>query len=372
MKRIDQYIFKQVFVTSFIAVAFFAIILIIGNLLRDAVGMLSAGQLPIWGFIKLMFQIVPYVFAYALPLGMLTGILIVFGRLSSQNELTAMRAAGLSIYRISVPILWVVLIGVSLALWVNLYYGPKAKSEFRMGLTQEVHSNPLRFIQANTFIKDFPGYIIFLGKRAGRDIEDFWIWELDEQKKVRLFIKAKEGKLIFDSESEDFLLTLYNGSGEKKKDHNPEDTQNNSLLTIFFKETTIKLPLDGILNRGDVQKKISMMTAPELLHYKQQMESANNSKEALKASLQLQKNLAMGFSILALATIAIPLALKTNRSETYFNMAIALGLALSYYFIIIILTWFQNKPSYHPDLLVWLPNLVYFSLGAYLLKRANS
>jgi len=314
--------------------------------------------------------LLPYVFAYALPLGFLTAVLLVLGRMSSQNELTAIRSAGISLYSISYPIFLLAMLGACIALWINFYYGPKAKSDYRSGIAMAVQENPLRFIQPNSFVKQFPGYVLFLGSREKDKVSDFWIWELDEQNRVKLFVKAREGNFKYDEKANALILTLYNGSGEKKSDKDPEDPQSNALLTVFFKELTIQLPLDAIFAAARSEKKLSMMTLPELIEHREMLAEQGRYTERIKTQLQIQKNLAMAFSVIPLMIIAIPLALKTSRSETDFNIAIALGLALSYYFLMIVMTWFNTKPHLRPDLLVWLPNIVFLILGISLFLKA--
>ena len=79
----------------------------------------------------------------------------------------------------------------------------------------------------------------------------------------------------------------------------------------------------------------------------------------------------MGVSVMSLCLVAIPLAIKVGRRETYANFALALVLALSFYFMMIIVSWLESQPAWRPDLLVWLPNLFFQGLGLFLLARAN-
>ena len=68
--------------------------------------------------------------------------------------------------------------------------------------------------------------------------------------------------------------------------------------------------------------------------------------------------------------LAVPLAVRVGRSETFVNAAVALAVALSYYILSSAAAWVKN-PAYRPDLLVWMPNLVVVTLGWFLLRRAS-
>ena len=86
--------------------------LTVGNVIKDLLGYLIAGQLKLELFLELVLLIPPFVLSYALPFGVLTGVLLVLGRMSAQHEVTAIRAAGLSLPWIARPILVLAALGV--------------------------------------------------------------------------------------------------------------------------------------------------------------------------------------------------------------------------------------------------------------------
>ncbi|MFR6033157.1 MAG: LptF/LptG family permease [Bacilli bacterium] len=87
--------------------------------------------------------------------------------------------------------------------------------------------------------------------------------------------------------------------------------------------------------------------------------------------MQIQRNFAMAFSIFSMVVLAVPLGIKASRSETFANLAIALALALSYYLLIVLISWLEKYPHCRPDLLVWIPNLLFQSLGVILIWRSS-
>jgi lipopolysaccharide export system permease protein len=375
---LHRYIFRSVFIAALLSVGLFVFVLVAGNALRDVLSLLAGGRLS-WGlFLKLLALLIPYVVAYALPLGMLTGILMVFGRLSAQREITAMKSVGLSMYRIAAPVFLVAFMGTALCIAINFYYAPMAKHAYRASIKNLLRENPLQFIQPRTFIKDFPGYVLYVGERNGQTMNDFWIWELDDEDQVSVFLKANRGAFSYDDKLDAIILTLYQGSGEKRE-HAALDNLDNpaSLPTLMFDQLSIRLPLTALFGHSSMHKSLSMSTLGELVvlrneaYAREQAGDLEAFKERIKIQTQIQKGFAMAFSIFALASIAIPLGIKANRSETYANLALAVGLALSYYFFVILATWLQGAPRLRPDILVWAPNLAFQSLGFYLLYRTN-
>jgi lipopolysaccharide export system permease protein len=84
---------------------------------------------------------------------------------------------------------------------------------------------------------------------------------------------------------------------------------------------------------------------------------------------QLMSHLASAFSVFSLAFLAVPLAVRVGRSETFVNAAIALAIALSYYLLTSMAAYVKD-PAYRPDLLIWIPNLIVVGLAWFLLRRA--
>ena len=105
MNLLHRHIFKSVLFACATGVALFAFVLMVGNAIKDLMPYLVAGQLKSEMFAELVLLLVPFVVSYALPFGVLAGVLLVLGRLSAEHEVTAMRAAGLSLPWIARPIL---------------------------------------------------------------------------------------------------------------------------------------------------------------------------------------------------------------------------------------------------------------------------
>jgi lipopolysaccharide export system permease protein len=95
------------------------------------------------------------------------------------------------------------------------------------------------------------------------------------------------------------------------------------------------------------------------------------SKDRLKVQVHIQKNFALAFSVFSLAVFGVPLAIQAGRKETYANLGIALVIAMSYYFLIIMVSWLEDSASLRPDLLIWLPNLIFQAIGFWMIHRAS-
>ena len=113
MRILRNYVLKELMGPFIISLAVFIFILLIGNLLQTADKVIAKG-VAITDILRLFASWIPYLLRYALPMSLLTAILLTFGRFSSDNEIIAMRASGFSLYRIINPI---IVIGLILSLF---------------------------------------------------------------------------------------------------------------------------------------------------------------------------------------------------------------------------------------------------------------
>jgi lipopolysaccharide export system permease protein len=222
-----------------------------------------------------------------------------------------------------------------------------------------------------------------MGEREGDALKDFWIWELNQQRQVTLFMRAASGTLQFDEASLALVLTLNDGNAEQRNPDRPEAFSEDFGQSLFFEELSIALPLERILNPGSQRRRLKEMTFDELQALRNQLiadEQAGMietprpgapSEQRLRVQMQIQNHFAMAFSVFSLAVLAIPLAIQIGRKETYANITLALVLAITYYFLMIVISWLEAQPALRADLLLWLPNIAFQALGAYGLYRAS-
>lgn len=358
------------------SVGLFTLVLLLGTAVKDVVKLLGAGYVTIFEFFGLLATLIPYVVSYALPLGMLTGVLLVLGKMSAQNEITAMRCAGISLWRISAPIFAIAVFGVSGSMMINNYYAPIAHTSFRTQMLESISQDPLKVIVAKSFIREFPGRILYIGEKSETEMKDFWIWQLDEELNVYQLVRAKRGEFHFDDEQDALILTIYDGYAENRDRKDP-DGLDKPLMAGSFKKGRIKLPLDRFLGRSTYNRKISGLNFNELLKEREntlansELESEEKFGQVIRVQSQIQKNFALAYSVLSFTFLAIPLGIKVGRGENYANFLVALGLAFAWYFAFVIIEWLESNPSMRPDLLIWLPNLSFQVLGFYLFTRIS-
>jgi lipopolysaccharide export system permease protein len=375
---LHRHLLREISTSTALAMALFVFVLLLGNALGDIFGLMFAGKLDAILFFKLVALLIPFVAAYALPLGMLTGTLMAVGRLSAQHELTAMKSAGLSLARVAAPVFFLSTLGVVVGLIVNLHYAPQSRTAYKNLIASAVTENPLSFIEARRFINEFPGAVIYASEREGSSMRDVWFWKLNKDKQVELFIRGREGKVEYREADNALVLTLLDGSTEQRKTDGNGDFSQTDFNMLDFGELSFEWSLDSIFqNQAARPIKLQNMTFAQLMEERRSIledEAASDSGLSVKrlaVQFHVQQNCAYAFSIFSLAIFGVPLAIRVGRRESYANLAIALVITLIFYALMIAVSWMEGRVALRPDLLIWLPNVIFQSLGLYLLARAN-
>ena len=244
-------------------------------------------------------------------------------------------------------------------------------------LAQTIRHDPLKFILPKTFVKEFPGYILYTRERDGAILRDFWIWELDEHNRPLKLVRAREGTLVYQAADDSLTLDLKEGFSELRDTKNPDDLKT-VRPTLSFDHANVKLTLNRLLS-GEKKGGLNVLTLDKLVVLKKELEAkvkadasdTGNKKMLAQLRFQIQQNFAFAFAVLSLTLVGVPLGIKASRRETSANLAIAIALALSYYLLIVIVSWLSRNPFVRADLLVWLPNIAFQAAGLTMMYRLN-
>lgn len=386
MKTLHLYLTRQVLATLAVTVLVFTFVLLLGNIMKDVLGLLVSGQVSLGTVLQAIALLIPFVWVFALPLGMLTATLLVFGRFSADQELTAARAGGVSLISLSAPILMLSLVLCGFCAWVNMELGPKSRTMhkqlfFRL-LTSQISAAQIPEGRHITKYQD-RGFIFFVGKNRDGNLEDVIVYKLGTGTNFPATITASRGNIIIDATNNTITLNLLDAR------------------TVSFEGDQSVLSHDASLSRkielpgtDKLLEKTSMsdMSFTQLRQEMKEMEalaakpaSTNNSvitrqrilsPEQLKQIIsqlrvQMHRQVAFSFACFGFTLIGIPLGIRVQRRETNVGFAIAIVLVLIYYSFILFGLSLSKHPEYSPYLLLWLPNILFQAIGAVLLWRAN-
>ncbi len=354
------------------AIAFFVFILTTANVLRDLLTHLLDGRITPLLFLKLTGFIVPYAVSFALPMGMLLGILLVLGRLSADNEILAMRASGLSLGQICRPLFALAAVGMALELGINYYFMPKARIAFHQEFEQALSSTALDFIKPKTFVRGaIKDTVVFAEEKEGDVLRDFWLWQVDPQGRVIRILHANEARLRFDAANASVRLDLQGLRVENRNAKKPEDTLEAPFIATSG-SASFEIDRDSILGRATPRRKMDWMTLDQLIALRRKLIAENAPlADVRKVELTLSNKATSAVAVLAFTVLAIPLGIRTQRKETSANLALAVVLVLGYYVLSTSFASLDRFPHLHPELWVWIPNVLFLVAGVTLFRRVD-
>lgn len=385
MRTLHLYLTRQVLATLVMAVLVFTFVLLLGNVLPEILKLLVNRQATFPLLLKALVLLVPYVMVFALPIGLLTATLLVFGRFSADQELTAVRANGISLVALATPILLlsVALSGVSAVF--NLQISPQCRVAYKQLLERMGLEMSGELLSAGRFV-ELHGYTIYVGKISGDELEHI---SLSQRKdgEVVLRVNARRGKYTEDRVARKATLVL--------QDAQVAERVGESWQTGFFGEYTPD-PIDlKPVSKAHEEPKLSEMTFLQLQSKLRELEEADRKSlpveikgpEELRAELrrpepmkgdltmpvrvQIHRQISFSFACIGFTLVGIPLGLRAHRRETSAGVAMAIVLVLIYYSFIILGQSLETRAEFAPHLIVWLPNFIFQAAGAVLLWRAN-
>jgi len=367
---LQRYITRQILFTLVVSVAVFSTILLAGDAIKQLLDLFSAGQVPTLLVMKQMLYLVPFVLTFSLPMGMMTACLLVFGRLSADNEISAMRACGQSFWQLIAPVLVLGFLLSLVCLWFNLVEAPQLKTAFKESLARLGLSYPTAFMEQGRFSSELPGYLIYHRSREGSHIKDVNIYQLDSKARVIQKIRAKEGEIVPEVDDRRINILL---RAVRSEVHDPEDPNNPAKIRPGIMADNYQLAMD-VSQMLDKSKKrdTNLMTFRELVSLIVDMRRLGLKQSAYSVYVvRTHKQWVVSFACLAFAMMGIPFGIRAHRRETSIGVALALALAFTYYFFVTMAEAFSNKPHLMPEMLIWLPNLAFQVLGLLLLWRIS-
>lgn len=377
MRILDRHMLRETAGAALSATGGCVFVMVAGNVVRQVAGELAAGRIDGAQAAELVGLLVPGVVPYALPLGMLTGVLIAYGRLGSQQELTAMKSGGLSLARISLPVLLLAAGLAALCSWVNLEVAPRANTLYRQVLTGAAADNPAAVITPGEYCRKFPGVVLRAESREDDRLSDLWIWQLDEAGRLTQTVQAREARItrIPGGEGESDRIRIDGRDIRIERLAGGEAAHTRPSTHAALGTASFEFPVARSEAAGS--RKLRWLTTAELLAAREtgwQLKPGATPEQVAIAKLeplkQLNSHLASAFSVFSLTLLAIPLAVRVGRRETFVNAAVALGIALAFYILSAMAAW-ATSPAAHPEWLIWAPNALVVGTGVALFRRAS-
>src|ERR1700730_5320919 len=364
MKLIDKFVSRELIVNVLFAIAVLSLVLVVGNIFRKLLPLLVNHDVPVEYLVSFIAYILPFSLIFTIPWGLLTTILLVFGRLSADNELIALRANGVSVTRICIPVAAGPGVAAAICLCLNVSVAPAAQQKLRSTIFDLATRDPMALFGSDQVIDQFPGRKIYVGKKEGNRLENITVFELDENSLPMKVTFARSGMLEADLPNKRILMHLYNARYQQRDEKDPNDLRK-IRDGINMAEGTLPISLEDLYEKEKHRPSRSALSIQQLL---EQLKS-ENKREQSASRTEINKRFSFPFACLAFAIVGVPLGVTAHRRETSIGFAVGLIVAVTYFLFVIIGDTLRGNPKVHPELLVWFPNVLFIALGMLLFRR---
>lgn len=362
MKLIDRYVLRQLLLASSFAVVVLSMVLVLGNIFKRLLDLLVNQDVPFETILTFIAYILPFSLTFTIPWGFLTAVLLVFGKMSAENELTALRSSGVSVARIAAGVIGAAVAACAICLYINLEIAPRAQENMRTAIFKIATSNPLAMFNSDEVIDEFPGNKIYVGRKDGTNLYNVLLYEHNEDQQPMRVVAARRGEVITNLEQKQVLLKLYDARYESRDAEDPDDLKK-IRQGITMGEVVLPISLEELYAKNSKRRGFSQMPIGQLLQQQNQAEAA--------ARMEVSKRFSFSFASLAFALVGVPLAVTAQRRETSIGFLFSLIIAFVYFFFIILADMAKNNPKVFPELLIWMPNIIFMGLGAWMFWRLN-
>ena len=360
---LDDYVMREFLGNFFLVLSSFAILFVIftffeliGDIIRNRTPLVTVGEYLI--------NLVPFIIYAVTPLCALVAVLITFGGLNRSSELTAMKATGISLYRVVAPVLVIAaMIAVSLFLFDQSYLpGANRRQE---ALRAVIKNKP-----AQTFLRPGREWMSGQAGPTGEPARIFYYQFFDSNKDVFANLS------VFELEPDTFVLRRRIFASSARWDgHNW--IFDNGWQRSFSGETVGNFQQFDSATFAEIREQPSYFKKEDL--QSQEMSFGELSKyisdlkqsgfDTMRLRVQLMRKIAYPAITLVMAILAVPFALSMGKKGSLAGIATAIGLAIAYWVVAGLFEAMGNVNTLPPMLAAWSPDVLFGIAGAYLLLR---
>ena len=355
-KTLFAYIFKEIPPPFLIGMVTFTFVLLMGRFLKLAEMVVEKG-VPFGDVARMIGYLLPSFWLFTIPMALLLSILLAFGRLSGDSEITAMKSCGISLYGLLPPPLLFSLFAGIACFFVTVYGVPWGNSSFKKQMVEIAQSSAGIAIKEKVFNNAFPGMVIYAESldQKGQSMGGVIVHdERDPDTPTTIF--ATSGALFSDPKNHAMEFHLNNGSIHRGE-------EGGGYRMVQFQEYNLRVALAE--GGSKAPRKVSEMTLDELLHPPKGLKE----NDLLARRMEFHSRLALPFSCFVFTLLAMPLGIQNRRSGKASGFSLAIGVILFYYIALSAFDALGDKGLLPPVVAGWGPNLLFLFLGGYLFMK---
>ncbi len=398
MKILTRYILKEMIGPTLLGFTFYTSIILMQQLFTMA-GMIITRSLTIGTVGKLLALSLPHIVVLTVPMSLLFGVLIAVGRLSSDSEIIAMRALGISTRTIYLPVFVFSFAVFLLNLYLINVVMPKGNTRFKAIQAEVLTSSVQKEIRPRVVYDEYENLMIYVNDSdpatgqwkgvfvadsrtedpeagttpsdivnaaAARENEDPNASSLVQPTGQRIII-ADSGSLSVVQPSKQVWMNLRRAQSHLWDPRRPEryDLNRNETQRLMVADSTL-----SEYNSAKLSRSLREMNLGELVT-QARMSSRYRDRTYNLARVEIHKKFSIPFACLVFGILGLPLGITNRRGGRSSGFSLSIGIILLYYVMINNGEHLAGTGAVPPAIAMWTPNILLLALGIYLLRRAN-
>lgn len=395
MKTLDRYILRQLIGITFLGVLSLTLLMLLGQLFKELHSLLVESGAPPRIVVDFICQVVPFSLTFTVPWGFLTAVLLVYGRLAADNELTSMRMAGLSLWRLSAPAIGMGVALSALCYYINIDVAPRGKQAMSELVMHAAMDNPRNLLRSSQSATKLDKVQLYIERREGDDLQGLHLYPLGEDDEIAAgngdfdAIHAQSATIgEFDTSTRLLNLTLHNATIEFTKGAETNLPVIGSMpLQIHIPiRTHRKLKPNRFTNAeiaAELEHKelVDALDIPSIQRYEKAAAAAPafpcadklwaearrdaeyyatsmDRKTYLSFKTEGVKRASFACACIVFSLIGVPLAITARRRDTSTGFALGILVAAVYFMALVFCDLSRKSGGVAPYILLWLPNVL--------------
>ena len=364
-KTLSRYLVFEILPPLLFGLLAFTFVLLIARILK-LIDLVVTRGVPLLQIGKLFSLILPTFLELTVPMALLLAILLGLGRLSSDQELLAMKASGISPSQILWPITAIAAVVAIMTLFLTMFARPAANLALKKEIYNIAKSRVGTALKEKVFNDDFPKILIYVEEIIPPGNTAQGVLIVDKRDRAREdVILGKVALITTDEETNTLGLKLFDGSIYEREKNRPGFSQTRFNIYDF------KLDLDELI--GPVKRKDTgpkEMTSRRLIRIIR--EKRSQGAQALPERMELHQRFSFGFVPLIFGLLGVSLTLlpRSSRANRSWGFMLCLFWLFTYYALLSLGKALGDKGVLYPVLALWLPNFVLGGVALYFFWKA--
>lgn len=368
MRILNRYVTRSFLVAFGMAILILTFAMTGANLIR-VLDYVSRG-IPLSVFGTYILYMLPRILTFTIPWAVMVAVMLVFGRMSADSELTAMRACGISILQIVSPLLLMTVMLTGLCIYLQVEIGPPLLGKSRSMLRRAGLERPLAMFEPGsplTLNSGDSSIVINIDNKVGdNELQGILLCKARaSDDSIEQTITAERGRITADPKTQMLHIVLKDCMTSNRAG----ESGGEGVERVFSNELAFKFDYGKEANADKVSVRAKYMKFTDLLGEIRRFK--RNNIPTLEMEIELNKRIAFALSPIAFLLLGMPLAIRTGRRETSIGLFVSVVLAGVFFMSVIMCQSLNKFPQLYPQYLLWLPNIIFQILGAVMTWRIS-